>query len=106
MFSERWRQHCDDFVNANADKNVDNATSPSVIHSFGRTVTFDRHCDGAINVQFHTLCGDRRNGGRDAASPLGPQDFLKLARKFHTVFLEGVPKFSLATRNEVESNTL
>ena len=34
--------------------------------------------------------------------PLGPGDFLKIAKTFHTVIVENIPKLSKARRNEAK----
>lgn len=81
-------------------KNGDCAITTSEYTCFGRRVRFDNHCYGAIRVKFSQLCGNNPGVGCQV-SPLGPQDYLMIARGFHTIFLENVPSFSLGTRNEV-----
>ncbi|KAG2497494.1 hypothetical protein HYH03_004646 [Edaphochlamys debaryana] len=59
---------------------------------FGRTLEVPRvsPCGGAAWFSFPELC-DRR---------LGPADYVALAQRFHTVFLEGVPVMDLQVRDQ------
>jgi cell division protein ZapE len=45
---------------------------------------------GLLRATFDELC----------VAALGPQDYLAIAGRFHTVFLDGVPKLDPARRNE------
>ncbi len=56
----------------------------------GRQVRLPRASGGLLRASFAELC--------EAA--LGPQDYLALAARFHTVFLEGVPVLTPDRRNE------
>jgi cell division protein ZapE len=56
----------------------------------GRHLDFPRAAGGMLRASFHDLC----------AQPLGPQDYLAIAERFPTVFLEGLPRLSAAQRNE------
>ena len=57
-----------------------------------------RHIDvpaaagGVARFQFEDLC----------AKPLGASDYLAVARAYHTVLIEGVPRMDLARRNEAK----
>ena len=56
---------------------------PASVHVFGRNVVVPEATeDGMARFTFSQLC----------AAPLGPADYLAIARKFHTIFLRGVPK--------------
>ncbi|MBB34611.1 MAG: cell division protein ZapE [Hirschia sp.] len=55
----------------------------------GRTLTANRTAAGCARFSFSELC-DR---------PLGPPDFLAIARQFHTVFIDHTPVLSPANRN-------
>eukprot|EP00730_Choanoeca_flexa_P015500 TRINITY_DN7129_c0_g1_i1.p1 TRINITY_DN7129_c0_g1~~TRINITY_DN7129_c0_g1_i1.p1 ORF type:complete len:580 (+),score=126.19 TRINITY_DN7129_c0_g1_i1:98-1837(+) len=69
----------------------DDRISPSSVAVFGRSVTIpEASRSGLAYFDFHTLC----------AQPLGSADYLAIARQFHTVFVENIPKLSMATRNE------
>ena len=61
---------------------------------FGRRVEVARACNGSARFGFEELCGDR-------VSPLGPHDFLAIGRAFDAVFLDDIPAFHLASRNQV-----
>jgi cell division protein ZapE len=56
----------------------------------GRQLTFPRAVGGQLRSHFNSLCG----------LALGSQDFLAVAERFHTVFVEGLPKLGPAKRNE------
>jgi cell division protein ZapE len=56
----------------------------------GRRVEFPSACGGLLRASFDELC-DR---------PLGPQDYLALAERFHTVFIERVPTLTPDRRNQ------
>jgi cell division protein ZapE len=56
----------------------------------GRRLSFPRAAGGMVRATFAELCGQ----------PLGPQDYLAIAERFPTVFLEGVPKLNADRRNE------
>ncbi|MNT31080.1 Cell division protein ZapE [compost metagenome] len=49
-----------------------------------------RTVGGMARATFTELCG----------SPLGPQDYLAIARRFHTLFLSDVPRLSPANHHE------
>ena len=56
----------------------------------GRRLNFPRVAGGHLRTGFDRLC----------ATALGAQDYLALARRFHTVFLEDVPSLGPDSRNE------
>ena len=68
----------------------DDVEAPARLQVFGRSLDFPRAVGGRVRATFASLC----------AEALGPQDYLAVAERFHTVFLEGVPKLSSARRNE------
>jgi cell division protein ZapE len=53
----------------------------ATLEVLGRKTHLPRAAGGLVRVSFASLCGQA----------LGPQDYLALAERFHTVFLEGVP---------------
>jgi cell division protein ZapE len=53
----------------------------AVLEVLGRKVSFPRAAGGLVRSAFNSLCGQA----------LGPSDYLALAERFHTVFLENVP---------------
>jgi len=55
--------------------------TPTTLAVQGRQVRVDRTDGGLARETFAALCG----------RPLGPQDYLAVARRFHTLFLEDVP---------------
>ena len=61
-----------------------------VIEVQGRRTTFPRAAGGLVRAAFASLCGQA----------LGASDYLALARRFPTVFLEGVPALGPEKRNE------
>ena len=56
----------------------------------GRQVTFPRVVGACLRSSFASLCGQA----------LGPQDYLAVAARFETVFLEAIPVLSPDRRNE------
>jgi cell division protein ZapE len=60
------------------------------IDVLGRRLEFRRAAGGMLRATFEELC----------AQPLGPQDYLAVAERFPTLFLEGVPKLGPERRNE------
>ncbi len=58
----------------------------------GREILVKRHAMGCARFNFDDLCN----------VPLGPEDFLTIAREFDIIFIENVPKLSSDKRNEVK----
>ena len=56
----------------------------------GRTLHVPKSLKGVAVFSFKRLCGEAR----------GAQDYLAIARRYHTVFLVGVPKLGPENRNE------
>ena len=56
----------------------------------GRKVFFPNAADGLLRADFEELC----------AVALGPNDYVAIAERFHTVFVAGVPKLSPSRREE------
>ncbi len=63
---------------------------PCVILVQGREVAFTGAAQGVIRTNFAELC----------QRALGAADYLAVARRFHTIILEGVPQFRADQRNE------
>lgn len=63
---------------------------PVVLPVLGRQVKVERTVGGMARGTFNQFCG----------MPLGPQDYLAIAQKFHTLFLEAVPTLSPGNRQE------
>ncbi|PSC70423.1 lactation elevated 1 isoform X1 [Micractinium conductrix] len=57
---------------------------------FGRQLRVERAAGGAAWCSFEELC----------ARPLGAADYMALARSFHTIFLGGIPSFSMQVRDQ------
>ena len=62
----------------------------ATLEILGRQVRLPRAAGGLLRASFASLC----------ATALGPQDYLAVADRFHTVFLEGVPVLGPERRNE------
>jgi cell division protein ZapE len=56
----------------------------------GRKIRLPHTVGGHVRASFISLCG----------VALGPQDYLAIAKRFHTVFLEDVPRLGSERRNE------
>jgi len=63
---------------------------PTVLALQGRRLELARTAKGVAYAGFDELC----------RAPLGPADFLAIARHFHTLILDGVPRLSADQRNE------
>ena len=64
--------------------------SPGALHIAGRTLPVPAQAAGAARFTFADLC----------ANPLGPADYLALAARYHTVFLDDIPALSPQNKNE------
>ena len=62
----------------------------ATVEVLGRQLTFPRAVGGRLRSHFNSLCG----------LALGPQDYLAIAVRFHTVFVEQMPRLGPAKRNE------
>jgi cell division protein ZapE len=63
---------------------------PAHLAVLGRDVVVERTAGGLARSSFADLC----------ARPLGPQDYLAIARRFHTLFIENIPTLSPDNRQE------
>ena len=63
---------------------------PTVLAFQGRRLELARTAKGVAYASFDELC----------RAPLGPADYLAIARHFHTLILDGVPRLSADRRNE------
>lgn len=66
------------------------AAEPCIVPVHGREVAFSGAAQGVLRTNFAELC----------QRALGAADYLAVARRFHTVILEGVPQFRADQRNE------
>ncbi len=66
------------------------AETGAEVEVLGRRTRFPRAAGGRVRAAFASLCGQA----------LGAQDYLAFARRFHTVFLEDVPRLGPERRNE------
>ena len=64
--------------------------SPATLEVLGRKLSFPRACGGMLRTGFDALC----------VQPLGPGDYLAIAERFHTVFVEDLPRLDAGRRNE------
>jgi cell division protein ZapE len=68
------------------------AGQPDHLIVHGRTVTVPSAVDGVARFSFEELCGQ----------PLGPADFLALAKHYHTLVLAEIPVLSPANRDKAK----
>jgi cell division protein ZapE len=66
--------------------------SPLELPMKGRSIHVPRAGGGAARFQFSDLC----------EKPLGPSDFVQIARTFHTVVIDGIPILSDTHRNSAK----
>ncbi|MBL4615021.1 MAG: cell division protein ZapE, partial [Magnetovibrio sp.] len=55
----------------------------------GRDIAVPKAAQGVAMVQFADICG----------RPLGPADYLELARRFHTLIIPGIPQMSAENKD-------
>lgn len=65
---------------------------PETVTVKGRNLTFDHTARGVLLVKFASLC----------EQPLGAEDYLRIAQRFHTLVIDGVPKLGENKRNEAK----
>ena len=58
----------------------------------GRNIEVRKVCKGIARFTFSELCEE----------PLGAEDYLSIAKSYHTVFVEGIPKLNDGHRNEAK----
>jgi len=80
-FDELWRTMTDGLT-----------IEPAVVEVAGRKTTYTQSSGGLVRESFANLC----------EKPLGAGDYLALADRFHTVFLESVPILQFENRNAVK----
>ena len=68
------------------------AIAPARIEVTGRETVFDKASGGIVRSSFQDLC----------IKPLGAGDYLAMTKRFHTVFLQGVPLMKHRDRNAVK----
>ena len=66
--------------------------APATIEVVGRRTEFEFTSGGLVRTSFHELC----------ERPLGAGDYLALADRFHTLFLERIPTLRHSDRNAVK----
>jgi len=64
--------------------------SGETLEVLGRKVHFPHAAGGLLRASFGSLC----------SVALGPNDYIAVAQRFHTVFLEGLPKLTASRREE------
>jgi cell division protein ZapE len=70
----------------------DAAGAPSALELLGRKLHVPRQARGVARFPFPDLC----------EAPLGPPDFLAIARAFHTLLIDDIPLLGPANRNEAK----
>ena len=70
----------------------DDAETGVTLEVLGRKEHWPRAAGGLLRAHFASLC----------VHALGPEDYIALAARFHTVFIEGVPKLGPEKRNEAK----
>ncbi|MDO9588032.1 MAG: cell division protein ZapE [Brevundimonas sp.] len=73
-----------------SDLKGEQAECPAHLTVLGREVVIERTDGGLARASFDQLCG----------AALGPQDYLAIAERFHTLFLEDVPVLGPAHQQE------
>lgn len=73
-----------------AELRGDEPEEPTRLKVLGRDVMIDRTAGGLGRATFDDLCG----------RALGPQDYLAMAERFHTLFLDGLPRLGPERRHE------
>lgn len=66
--------------------------SPDLIMVKGRTIDVPITAKGVARFSFHQLC----------ERPLGAEDYLAIAKRYHTIFVEDIPRIGYDRRNEAK----
>jgi cell division protein ZapE len=66
------------------------AGAPLTLSVHGRRMPLEQATEDAARASFEDLC----------ERPLGPSDYLEMARRFRVVFIDGIPKLTWAQNNE------
>lgn len=66
--------------------------APDLIMVKGRTIEVPITAKGVARFSFHQLC----------ERPLGAEDYLAIAKRYHTIFLENIPRMGYDRRNEAK----
>ena len=66
--------------------------APLTLHVKGHAVEIPQAAGGVARFRFSDLCD----------KPLGASDYLAIARRFHTVIVEGIPRMGFEQRNEAK----
>jgi cell division protein ZapE len=74
----------DDFERLWADLRGDMPECPAHLAVLGRDVVIERTAGGLARAAFAELC----------ERPLGPQDYLAIAERFHTLFIDDIPRLT------------
>lgn len=72
----------------------DNMAKRAVVVLGSRSVDIGIEHEGVVFACFDDLCGSRKN-------PLWAADYKEIARRFHTIFIEGIPVFDYTSQNEM-----
>ncbi|HWA62568.1 MAG TPA: cell division protein ZapE [Caulobacteraceae bacterium] len=64
----------------------------ATLEVLGRREHWPRAANGLLRAHFRSLC----------AQALGPQDYIAIAERFHTVFIEALPRLTPDRRNEAK----
>ncbi len=75
-----------------SDLKGDEPEEPANLTVLGRDVVIDHTVGSLARATFEDLC----------ARPLGPQDYLAVAGRFHTLFLDGLPRLGPERRQEAK----
>ncbi|MDD9909514.1 MAG: cell division protein ZapE [Ahrensia sp.] len=71
------------------DMTADQRVEPATLNVAGRKLTFPASCGGLLRTDFDALC----------KKPLGTGDYLAIAERFRTVFIENIPVMQYDERN-------
>ena len=91
-FSPETAENRAEFEAMWSDLKGDEPEEPAHLAVLGRDVVVERTAGGLARSTFDDLC----------ARPLGPQDYLAMAERFHTLFLDAVPVLDSAHHHEAK----
>ena len=89
-FSPETAEHRAEFEQLWSELKGDEPEEPAHLAVLGRDVVVDRTAGGLARATFDDLCG----------RALGPQDYLAVAERFHTLFVDAVPVLERAQHQE------
>ncbi|KAJ8009593.1 hypothetical protein DPEC_G00090480 [Dallia pectoralis] len=92
LTSETDAEVCMDTLFDNLAQRQNRVMSPRVLKVQGRKLRLEKTCGTIADCTFEELCN----------RPVGASDYLEMARAFDTVFIHGIPVFTLTLKDQAQ----